>query len=195
MALSLSGTTGIVTGNIADANVTAGKLASGAALANLGASGTVLQYVSSYWDSTYSQSTTALADVPNATISITPKSASSKIMLSMNSWGAATSPYTSTGLNGFIYRSINSGVDTLLPLPADLPTGVHVSFESVQPYGCNQANLMLTDTPNTTSSVVYKLKTTAMQAGYTGYINRSVVGNSTPSRNYRSWFHILEISG
>ena len=194
MPLSLSGTTGIVTGNIANANVTAGKLASGAALSNLG-SGTVIQYVSSYWDTFHSQSTTALADVPNATISITPKSASSKIVLSMNSWGSATSPYTSTGLNGFIYRSINGATFTVLPLPADAPTGVHVSFEAVTPYTCNQANLMLTDTPNTTSSVVYKLQTAAMQAGYTGYVNRSGVGNASPNRNYRSWFHFLENSG
>lgn len=91
MALSLSGTTGIVTGNIADSNVTAGKLASGAARANFGA-GAVLQVVQGVQSTVQNGLTsTSFADIPGLSASITPASTSNKVLVTASIHGCSTS--------------------------------------------------------------------------------------------------------
>lgn len=77
----------VTTAKITDANITAAKLASGAARSNFGA-GTVLQVVSTTYNTYSSTASTTYANLFSA--SITPLSTSSKILVMVNCVGCTS---------------------------------------------------------------------------------------------------------
>lgn len=89
MTLSGDGTiTGLAAGGLPDATVTAADLASGAARSNFGA-GAVLQVVSVTKTDTFSTTSTSFVDITGLSLSITPTSATSKILIIVNAVGGS----------------------------------------------------------------------------------------------------------
>jgi hypothetical protein len=94
MALNLDGTNLIVTANIGNSQVTAAKLASGAARANFGA-GCVLQVVQGVKsDVTTGLTSTSWATISGLSATITPSSFSNKILVIANIKGQSSSNAT-----------------------------------------------------------------------------------------------------
>jgi len=84
MTLSGDGTiTGLAAGGLPNATVTAADLASGAARSNFGA-GAVLQVVQVVKTDTFSTQSTSYVDITGLSVSITPSSASNKILVLTN---------------------------------------------------------------------------------------------------------------
>jgi hypothetical protein len=73
----------VTTAKVADANITAAKLASGAARSNFGA-GAVLQVVQTVKTNTFSTQSTSYVDITGLSCSITPSSSSNKILVMTN---------------------------------------------------------------------------------------------------------------
>lgn len=84
MTLSGDGTiTGLAVGGLPNSTVTAADLASGAARSNFGA-GAVLQVVQVVKTDTFSTQSTSYVDITGLSVSITPSSASNKILVLTN---------------------------------------------------------------------------------------------------------------
>jgi hypothetical protein len=152
MALSLSGTTGIVTGNIANANVTAGKLASGAARANFG-SGAVLQVVQAVQSNVINSLTsTQFADITGLTAAITPSSTSSKILVTLSLFGGSNSNCTLRLLRDGTPIGVNtSGV------LGNRKQGFGDFFGNATNSGCS-INFTYLDSPGSVASLTYKIQ-------------------------------------
>jgi len=165
MALSLSGTTGIVTGNIADANVTAGKLASGAARANFGA-GCILQVVQGVNTNVQNSLTSStFADIPDITATITPTSTSNKILVMVSMYGGATSNCSVRLVRG----STPIAVNTTSPTGSRIVSSAGDFYANQQNTGCT-ISITFLDSPATTSSTTYKMQY-LVQAGYQFCLN------------------------
>ena len=153
MPLSLSGTTGIVTGNIGNSQVTSGKLASGAARANFGA-GAVLQVVQGVQSTVQNSLTSAsFADIPGLSASITPASTSNKILVTAHMHGCSNS---------------NVGVRLMRD---STPIGVNTSGSPSNRIVCTAADfyanslttgetvtINFLDSPSSVSAITYKIQ-------------------------------------
>lgn len=154
-----------------------------------------IQY--NYYDGVFNTSSTAIQEVANFNVSITPSSSTSKIIIYVSSWGGSSSGGgnlgTYTGLNGFIYRYTVANGNVLLPLTSvtgQTNTKCHLVFTGASQYDMGAATIMMVDQPNTTSQVTYKIFAGAQQSGYTGTINRSLNGALGPLA--RSWIYAVE---
>jgi hypothetical protein len=137
----------INTNSIATGAVTSADLAAGAARANFGA-GAVLQVVQGTSSTPLNLNTTTLTDIP-ATVTITPTSASSKILVIYNSSGIARGQLDSLGLqllrnstvvmarSRYAYHGSPDGNSAISPAP------INVSY---------------LDSPATTSAITYKVQ-------------------------------------
>jgi len=127
-----------------------------------------------------SASTNNYVDIPGMSVTITPTSASSKILVTYSAHVSNSTNATvhvrlyrdSTGIGNGLASSNRLG-DSAIFRPASSPYGLDI--------GC-VSNLFL-DAPSTTSAVTYKLKGT-LGASYNGtfYINRSP--NDSTNQNY-----------
>ena len=160
MALSLSGTDLIVTGKIKDANVTAAKLASGAARTNFGA-GAVLQVVQGVNTNVQNSLTSStFADIPNLSAVITPSSTSNKILVMVSLYGGATSNCSVRLMRGSTPIAVNT----------NSPTGSRRVSSAGDLYSNSQntgstISITFLDSPATTSSTTYKMQYLVL-AGY-----------------------------
>ena len=184
----------VVTGIIADGAVTTGKLATGAAVANIGnraitvgqmPAGSVLQVVS-----TITSTTTTLTnmstwtDITNLSVSITPSSASSKILvLASASYEIFRSAIEVAGALKIVRNSTDvfAQYNNSLGLEAGLSTGSRIYFDG-------QWNGMVLDSPSTTSSVTYKIQGYNTQNANSG---RLIVNAQT---NNQSSITVMEIA-
>lgn len=202
VGMSYAPSTGsVTTGILADGAVTSGKLASGAAVANIGAraitaaqvpAGSVLQVVQTYKTDIFSTTSTTFVDITGLSVSITPSSTNSKI------WVFAS---VQTAGQGF--------ADRLIPLRlVRNSTDIGLSDQSGSNrlrtsggrHASNQADsgvavVSFLDSPNTTSSVTYKV-TTRIGTGGTIIIGRD--GDTEDDQNrasYPSSITVMEIAG
>ena len=165
MALILDGTTGIVANNIAANTITSTQIASGSrmALGNM-PTGSVLQVVQ-----TISNTLAAfLRDeyINQLTTSITPSSASSKILVCINIGGISSDAAADVGIR--IYRDsteLAAGATGSSTNPAFIP------FMNQGSGDCFSSSFMYLDSPSTTSSISYKFRN-AVNSGRTMYWNR-----------------------
>jgi hypothetical protein len=179
MALNLSGTTGIVTSNIADAQVTSGKLASGAARANFGA-GAVLQVVQGVQSNVLNNlQSTSMADITGLTASITPSSTSNKILVTVSMFGGSNSNCTVRLLRD----STAIGLNTNSPV-GNRKQGFGDFYSNQQNTG-STINFTYLDSPASVASLTYKIQyavystsTFCLNANYldadAAYVTRSI---------------------
>jgi hypothetical protein len=151
------------------------------------------------YDNLFNTSSTTIQEVAGFNVSITPTSASSKIIIYVSSWGGSSAggntnaDATYTGLLGYIYRYTAAGGNVQLPLnPNNRQTNdkCHFVFSSGSQFDIGAATAMIVDQPNTTSQVTYKIFARAEQSGYLGIINCSVNGAIGPLA--RSWIYAVE---
>ena len=172
MALELNGTTGVSL--VQDGVVTAADLASTLDLTGktvtlpAGTGGKVLQIVSTTKTDTFTTTSTTFTDVTGLSVSITPSSSSSKILVishvSNASWYnqiAIRLVRNSTAI------SVGDTAGSRVPVTTTSMTSGSSYFSNV--------GFMYLDSPSTTSATTYKIQiSTTNFAASTVYINRGV---------------------
>jgi len=132
--------------------------------------GSVLQVVSTLKNDTFSTTSTSFVDITGFSLSITPTSASSKILILVSTWlGVASSARTGVRL---MRDSTAIGVGTggtynVSGYNADWASGAGDNL------GCTSVSFL--DSPATTSATTYKIQQFVTTG--TGYVNRR--GNDT----------------
>jgi len=182
MALNLSGTTGIVTGNIGNSQVTSAKLASGAARANFGAGG-VLQVVQGVVSTVFTGTTAnTWSDITGFSASITPASASNKILVIANIKAQSTQNSTSR----IMRDSTPIGISTEASPGSKVISsggdffGIGGSGVSIGGTGQGHTHVYL-DSPSSTSNLTYKIQYylwTATSAAF--YLNATYSNINNP---------------
>jgi len=160
---------------VADGSISAGDLASGVG-------GKVLQVVSTTKTDTFSVAgTTSLVDITGLSVSITPNSASNKILIT-GFIGSAIGP---TGNQSF-FHLIRGSTEIA---KADTSGSRRFAHTSAVGNGENTDTWVLTpvpfqhlDSPSTTSATTYKIQLSGASANNTHYINRSIRDDA--STNY-----------
>lgn len=147
----------------ADAVVTNGVVAKGAL-----PSGSVLQVVSTTKTDTFSTTSTSFVDVTGYTISITPSSATSKILVSVTAQ-VANNP--SVGY-GFI-RLMRDSTAISIGDASSNRTRASAHAATVANDGIVSNVVSILDSPNTTSSVTYKIQMACDRGSMTMFLNRS----------------------
>ena len=142
MALELNGTTGVSL--VQDGVVTAADLASGAITASALPTGSVLQVVNSTSSSYVSTGTTAYVDT-GLSASITPSSASNKVLVLINEGRCFTNGLTQIGL-----KLLRDSTE-LIVYRYTLDANGNTRIDSVLSYS-------YLDSPSGTSSVTYKTR-------------------------------------
>ena len=162
------------------------------ALSTIGANqlsaGPVLQVVSSVSTDVVSTDTATFADIPFATATITPRATSSKILIQY-SIGMMGSTNANVGCLMILLRDSTevgqgSGADTI--------NVFNQHYYASTAFYAPRSHLFI-DSPNSTSTLVYKLQWRVVTAGSTTwYINRR--GSNNYSRA-SSTFYVMEIAG
>ena len=195
IAINGSGTvTGISVGGLPDGIVDADMLASNAVTAGKlasGVGGKILQVVSATKTDTFTTSSSSYTDITGLSVAITPSSASSKVFLIVNLHGIGDA---STQMYVEIFRtsdntSICIGDTRSNRVRASLGTGYFDQDNDINSQGIN-----FLDSPNTTSTFNYKLRTKTQGAG-TVLINRSNQDHdSTQSGTLASTITAIEVA-
>jgi hypothetical protein len=189
MAIILDGNIGVTYPDVTTQNTSAvvnGKLPT----ARLPA-GSVLQVVNSVKTSTQSTTSTSYVDITDLSVSITPKFATSKIlvMARINHIGDSAS-------NGAFVNLLRSST-TIIDSTAGGLTDTYNAWASGGGGGMSANDRKITacsidylDSPNTTSSTTYKMQMRA--DGTTVYVNRWALNNDVASV---SSITVMEIAG
>ena len=156
--------------------------------------GNVIQVVSAAKTDTFSTASTSATDITNLSVSITPSSASNKILIMFNVNTSMENFQMSTFLvrnstTIFVGDTAGSRVSATTALCGVPAAGTNPFYIS------NLPNIgMYLDSPSSTSSVTYKIQT-QVNAG-TGYVNRSY---DDTNANYRgrtpSSITVMEVKG
>ena len=146
MPTEISGSTGV--NKVQDNTIVNADINSSAAIAGsklVMPTGSVLQVVNMLTETEFSTTATTMQDTP-LTLSITPTSASSKILIIVNALGC-TAPDTTAGITFTLQRATTSIIGDITN---------HLFGESA---GMNtNMTIIKYDAPNTTSSVTYTLQ-------------------------------------
>jgi hypothetical protein len=185
-------TDGIITGNdIASTFDLTGKTVTLPA----GTGGKVLQVVSTTKTDTFSQSsTTTFADITGLSVSITPSSASNKILVIAHIHGS---------VNQLSYRAAFRLVRGSTAIGGGTAVGnrqsVMTGFDSTSiNYSYHNMAFNHLDSPATTSATTYKIQMITENTGVTGYINRSGSDDNTAEpygARSSSTITVMEIAG
>ena len=192
ITLNGSGTiSGVSVGGLPDGIVDTDMLASNAITQAKLPAGTVLQVVSTTKTDTFSTSSTSYTDITGMSVSITPTSASSKIFINVDVHGVGN---TDTQIYIEILRtSDNNSVcigDTAgTRVRSSLGSGYFLQTNDVRHQGIN-----FLDSPNTTSTFNYKLRTRTQGSG-TIFVNRAAGDDAnTTSGRFPSTITVMEIA-
>ena len=136
--------------------------------------GTVLQVVSTTKTDTFSSTSTSLVDITGLSLSITPKFATSKILISYNIMGGQDS-----GSSQYVFVQL---VRNAIAISVGSSGG---AFNATgQMYASNSADIVFRDSqtyldsPATTSATTYKLQGSSWNSGITWYVNRRGTNSS-----------------
>lgn len=169
MTMTLNGTSGITFPN-STTQVSAGKL---------------LQVVSTTKTDIFSTTSTSYTDVSGLSVSITPTSSSSKILVIVTvAWSQQSGP-----ADGYIQllrgsTAIGNSTGTSNASFASVSGGVNAD--------CEQVSINYLDSPSTTSSTTYKIQTRTSNGSYSNYVNRR--GFDTANGG-SSTITVMEIAG
>jgi hypothetical protein len=191
MTLSGDGTiTGLAVGGLPDATVTAADLASGAAKSNFGA-GAVLQVVQATKTDSFTTTSTSFTTPTGLSLSITPSSASNKILIFANIG------FEISGDAGHGYGSIRrDSTDIFIGDAAGSRPRATFAQNNSGGNGSVAFSMAYLDSPSTTSSISYSVNVRSSN-GTTVYVNRSVRDNDGSAFDGRTVSSIvaMEIAG
>lgn len=155
-----------------------------ARLTALEASGRVLQVKSATKTTAFSSTSSTFVDITDVSVSITPRSTSSKILVTVT----------------FVYSVSNASYNAYFNLvrnttPIGQSTG-GVANQSISPYTNNASNsdvssIQFLDSPATTSATTYKLQG-RIDSGITFHVGRYAAGGSYPCI---STITVMEVAG
>jgi hypothetical protein len=202
MPLVLSGSTGIVEGNIANNAITNSKIASMAASKLSGQvpdanapSGSVIQVVQAVKTDTSSTSGTSFVELPGLAATIVPSSSSNKILVCWTIWFGQTLQYHRTV--GTLQRNINGSIAYPFIGNSD-GSRVTVTWGTQDGSPIHGATYCATgmylDTPLTTSSTTYNFVWSG--EGGTAFINRGneADGDNSFTQRLASSLIVMEIA-
>jgi hypothetical protein len=165
MAIVLDGT-GSITGLTSGAGIAAAALSGQVPDANA-PSGSVIQVVSVAKVDAFTTTSTTPVDVTGLSVSITPSSAASKVLVLMSFFGGGTE---STGLFANLVRNstaLNVGTSgSPFNITASFYLGSNATYTGVP--------IMFLDTPDTTAATTYKLQIFSGADGNSVAVNRRV---------------------
>ena len=184
-----SGTTALTIDTSQNATFAGTLTATGKLVASSMPTGSVLQVVSTIKTNTFTTSSASLVDVTGLSVSITPTSASSKILVLVNVRGTSSNGTANAGDAGIVLvrNSTNIAVSTggsFYNWMGQL-SGRNIGSTAVQA----SASVAFLDSPATTSSITYKIQ--GLTAGGTLFINRDEDGGNGSV----STITVMEIQG
>lgn len=190
MALELHGTTGVSL--VQDGVVTAADLASGAITSSALPAGSVLQVVNVHKSDAFSYYGTTFLDITGLSVSITPSSTSSKILVTGQILLGSATGFTyirlvrdSTAIN------IGDAASNRPRITAQFP------YDSAEgQYSVVGTPIMYLDSPSTTSATTYKIQLRGNSV-QTNYVNRTAIDRDTTAYEPRaaSSLILMEIAG
>lgn len=171
MALVLDGNGTMTVGNGDITGITAGAIESTAIV------GTVRQVVQTVKMDSFSSSAASWTDITGLSLTITPTSSSSKILVSFSLMvGCADSnPDVMLRLvrnSTAIALGDNGGTDNVTKIPISYNTGTQGNYFTAD------NNLSYIDSPNTTSSTTYKIQMRNWSASQVWYVGRRALNTS-----------------
>jgi len=184
MALILRGN-GVVEGltDLPAGSVTAADLASGAITSSALPAGSVLQAIQTTKTDNFTTTSTSFIDVTGLSISITPSSTSSKILV-MADISAGSS------LNGYsIYNLVRESTNIYQGTDTKTYVGSHIEYSNSSSH-MGTLNMCYLDSPATTSSTTYKIQMRVTSG--TGAVNRRSGSDDT---SVASSITVMEVAG
>ena len=184
ITLNGSGTvTGVSVGGLPDGIVDTDMLANGAVTAPKRGAGAILQVVQDTKTDTFSTTSATDVEVSGLSVSITPSSASNKVLISVNL--GQVGGYQNCFAGFTLYRIIGGTSTDLLIGDAgggNRPSRTFVgTTDNNSSYGSYTASFEFLDSPNTTSEITYKIKVRSGYTNYTVNVNRM---NLNDDQNY-----------
>jgi hypothetical protein len=129
--------------------------------------GQVLQVLSTIKTDTFSTNAGTFVDVTGLSLSITPSSASNKILIMFSV------PASSSSSAGWFLRLLRNSTEIALGDAAGSRIRTTVSSHLAPAGQSFSMAYQYLDSPATTSAVIYKLQLASQTGGFTAYINRS----------------------
>jgi len=161
----------IVAADIADGTITAAKLASGVG-------GKVLQVVQTTKTDTFTSTSTSFTDVTGLSVSITPSSASNKILvLAQISYGGSINTYGAAKLIRGSTSILEGNTDSANRVEATIPLS-SINEPNSTASKSHTAVINYLDSPATTSSTTYKIQIYTSSGAETITINRTDADNN-----------------
>lgn len=187
-----SGTiTGLSAGGLPDGSITTDDLASAAVTAaKVGYAGALLQVVQAVKTDTFSTNSASYVDVTGLSVSITPSSASNRVLVTFHIHGA----YTNIGMCQLVR---NSTAIALGDAAGSRQQGtVGALHNSGDPNAMWVFSMTFLDSPATTSATTYKLQIRGESATNPIVVNRSVSdANTATGLRGISSITVMEIKG
>jgi len=172
------------------ASFTAGQVLTAAQMNDLRGAFRVLQVVSVAKTDTFTTTSATFVDVTGLTVSITPSSATSKILVLASVSG--NGQIGVAALQGILVRGA-----TPIAVGDAAGSRTQTSFGNIENGGSNQdvSPIMFLDSPATTSSTTYKIQVRSTTAAQTVVINRSFSdANAASLSRGISTITVMEIS-
>jgi len=191
-----SGTTALTIDTSQNATFAGTLTATGKLASSSMPTGSVLQVVSTDYTGTASSTSATPADVSGFAATITPSSASNKILVFVSvAFGFANDayPYVLLKRNG---TSISVGTSATGSQINVFLSGTGTNDSGSTVYRFHQASKSYLDSPSSTSALTYQIQLSSPYAGITGYINRlSDSGNAAYVQFPTSTITVMEIKG
>jgi hypothetical protein len=152
--------------------------------------GRILQVVSTTKTDTFSMTSETFATVTGLSVSITPISASSKVLVFVS---MSAAPDGGTGMHGRLLRGST-------PIAVGDADGSRIQVTFTPFTGNNDhyasSNMNFLDTPNTTGSTTYSVQVRRTTGSGVAYVNRSVAdSNNTVGSRAVSTITVMEVAG
>ena len=158
--------------------------------------GSVLQVVSTDYTGTASSTSATPADVSGFSATITPSSASNKVLVFVSvafGFDSDAYPYVLLKRNG---TSISVGATATGSQINVFLSGTGTASAGITTYRFHQASKSYLDSPSSTSALTYQIQLASPYFGYTGYINRvSSAANAVYIQYPTSSITLMEIKG
>jgi hypothetical protein len=150
--------------------------------------GTVLQVASTTKTDTFTHNTTTFTDITGLSVSITPKSSSSKIFVT-----AVVSGTGQTAVTNFFGRLVRDS--TAIAIGDAAGSRIRATIAARDQDNISTMSIMYLDSPATTSSTTYKVQVRSQSTGVI-YINRTATdGDDTATVRTVSTITAMEIAG
>ena len=182
MPIILNGTgtiSGLTAGGLPDGVITTDDIAASAITrAKMGYAGAILQVVSTTKTDSFSTTGTAFSDITGLSVTITPSSTSSKILItcSINGQGKVSSGFCALKL---VRGSTDIAIADAFSSAARATSSVGYTGDAG---GSLHSTINYLDSPATTSAITYKVQGSSLHSGVEFYINRTQEDNGAYTR-------------